>query len=70
MTKYDTYLINRYKDVPWHMTPIDCQIAILDKLRSLLPMCEISLSSGTAKIGDLYTGITKATYFLIKKPSN
>lgn len=64
--------VNEHQDIPWHMTPLSTQVAILDIVRVYIPMENIDLYDGTAMVNGLKTDINKAAWFLLKnnKPTN
>jgi hypothetical protein len=59
-------IINRHKNIPWHMTPLNTQVAILDIVRAYVPMEKIDLHDGTASIKGLRTDINKAAWLVLK----
>lgn len=64
--------VNRHKNIPWHMTPLSTQVAILDIVRVYIPMEYIDLYDGTAIVNGLRTDINKAAWYFLKnnKPTN
>jgi hypothetical protein len=72
MNKSLHIIVVNHKDIPWHMTPLENQVCILDYLRNHYDMGAVDLHDGTININGLSTDINKAAYFALKdeKPSN